>query len=107
MKRKQLSLFAHINPWRLSAYFAWSMLALAIVAYGYFLVLSITHVVLREELSLAVHEEEMRIANLEAEYLAHVSALSEEDVAEMGLVPVRSAGFVAVHTPAQVLTRAE
>jgi hypothetical protein len=104
---KKRKIIAFTNPWRISAILGWVLLAGTLFAYGYFLVLSITHVVLREELALAVHEEEMRIAKLEAEYLAHVSALSEEHAQEMGLVPVPSAGFVAVHTPAQSLTRAE
>ncbi len=100
-------LVSKIPFFRIARMLVWTVLACSLFAYGYFLVRSVTHVVLREELSVAVHEEGSRISELESQYLAKIALLSEAVATEMGLVPVRSAGYVAVGGPDETLTRAD
>lgn len=100
-------LMSKIPFFRIARMFVWTVLAGSFVAYGYFLVRSVTHVVLREELSIAIHDEGSRMSELESQYLAKISLLSEDLATEMGLVPVRSAGYVALGGADETLTRAD
>ncbi|MBP9749322.1 MAG: hypothetical protein KBD21_01110 [Candidatus Pacebacteria bacterium] len=100
-------ILGRIPVFRIMRIMLWCLLMISIVAYAYFLVLSVTHVVLREELSLVVHEEQSRISELETQYLAKIALLSEDLATDMGLVPVRSTGYVAIGGVEKTLTRVD
>ncbi len=100
-------LLGRIPLFRIMRVMLWCLLAVSIAAYAYLLVLSVTHVVLREELSLVVHEEQSKISELETQYLAKIALLSEDLATDMGLVPVRSTGYVAVGDAENTLTRVD
>jgi len=88
------SYIAHIRFERLISLIEWVLLCAALVAYVYFLVASIVHVVFREELLVAIDRTEARIAELEEAYFVQVAGVTEEALSDVGLVEVQPTAYV-------------
>jgi len=86
----------HLHPERIVCFLVWTLLFVAAGVYAYSIVLSVTNVVLRQELSVAIERTEARIGQLETEYLVRVNALTTEVAYERGFVAVAPKAYVQV-----------
>ena len=79
----------------------------SLATYTYFIMSSVVQVVLRQELHIAIGQVETQISELEAEYFARTSELSEQTASEYGLVAVSPAAYVEVTPLGDRLTRSD
>lgn len=86
----------HLHTERIVCLLLWTLLFVAAGVYAYSIVLSVTNVVLRQELAVAIERTEARIGQLETEYLAHANALTTEVAYERGFVAVAPKAYVKV-----------
>jgi hypothetical protein len=99
--------FSHIRIERLLFWCESMLLLLAVVAYIYFTAASVTHVVYRQELGLAIQDVESHISELETRYLAGSTMLSRSVAEDMGLVTLGTVAYVSVEEDGGRLTRRE
>lgn len=97
----------HIRVESIISWLEWSILLLALVAYIYFIAMSVIQVVLRQELLVSIQEAETRVSTLEATYIVGSSKLSRDTADEYGLVALDSASYVTVASQNDRLTRRE
>ncbi|HCC05457.1 TPA: hypothetical protein DEP58_04100 [Patescibacteria group bacterium] len=96
----------HVRIESCISWLEWSLLALALLLYIYFIAMTVIQVVLRQELLVAVQEAETRVSNLEASYIEGSSVLSQDTATSLGLVEVPTASYVTVaHEGHDLLTR--
>lgn len=89
-----LSKIAHIRTERAIATALWLALFVALGVYGYFIVLSIVNVMLRQEMVVHIQNAEAKVSVLEADYLARTEQISEKNVAAAGLVKIAKVSYV-------------
>ena len=95
----------HVRIESCISWIEWSLLALALLLYIYFIAMSVIQVVLRQELLVSVQEAETRVSNLEASYIEGSSVLSRDTANELGLVDVPTGSYVTVASGNNRLTR--
>jgi hypothetical protein len=83
----------------------WSLLLVALIAYAYFIMISVVQIVLRQELHVSIQEAETRISELESTYFERANTLSREKAGEFGLVAVTPTAYVNVASEGDRLTR--
>lgn len=86
----------HIPYERVIALLQWTLLFVAFAVYVYAIALSVTHVVLREELVVVADNERAHIAELETVYQEKIATLGYEKVQALGFVPVKPLAYIYV-----------
>lgn len=103
-------LYRNITHIRLERFFAGVELCvfcLALFAYIYCIVMSVVHVVLRQEYLVAIQDTEARVSKLESEYLARVGELTPERAKDLGFSTLTTRAYVEVPSGTSRLTRRE
>lgn len=86
----------HLHPERIVCLLLWTLLFVAAGVYAYSIVLSVTNVVLRQELAVAIERTEAHVGQLETEYLTRANELTTEVAYERGFVAVAPKAYVKV-----------
>jgi hypothetical protein len=95
----------HIPFDRIVFWCEWVLLGAALAAYTYFIVFSVVHVVLRQELTVSIQTEQTHVSDLEGQYLAQQTAISRATADQMGLVALKPSAYVSVGADSSRLTR--
>lgn len=90
---------------RVVFWFECVLLCAGVVAYGYFIVMSVVHVVLRQELMVSIQDTKTEVSDLEAQYLAKSSTLTLDQANKLGLVELKPVAYVTVPSEGGHLTR--
>jgi len=101
------NLISHLQRLNLNRLVLWcecTLLAVVAALYMYFIVMSVVQVVLRQELVVAIKEQETVISELEARYFAQLNDLSPETAVEYDLVAVAPYAYVEVEPASDRLT---
>jgi len=99
--------FVHLRPERMVASSLALTFVLSVAVYMYAIVFSVIHVVLREELTLAIDKEQAHIAELESHYLSLSAGITDGLASDMGFVAVEPAAYVPVTGENGRISRAE
>ncbi len=81
------------------------LLFVAFVAYGYFIVSSVAHVVIKREMLISKQETESKISKLEAEYFEKTKNISEDIASDYGLVAVAPSAYITISDGNEKLSR--
>jgi hypothetical protein len=84
----------HIRSERVIAVCLWLTILVSLCTYGYFIVSSVVHVMLRQELMVNIQNAEAHVSSLEADYLSRTEQMSEKYVTEIGLVKIASITYI-------------
>jgi hypothetical protein len=100
-----LNKLAHIRTERAVALALWVTLFSALCIYAYFIVSSVIHVMLRQELMVRIQNAEAAVSDLEAEYLARTGQITDTHMDEAGLVEIASVTYVPLAPDTDRLSR--
>jgi hypothetical protein len=94
-----------INPARVVVWLQMTLFTIGLVAYLYFILLSVIQIVLRQELMVSIQEAETTISELESTYFAYADMLTPQTAEQYGLVAVEPSAYVTVTPTGNRLTR--
>ncbi len=100
-----LNKLAHIRTERAIALVLWVTFFSALCVYAYFIVTSVIHVMLRQELMVRIQNTEALVSEMEADYLARTGAISDARMTESGLVEVASVTYIPITSDTDRLSR--
>ncbi len=100
MLRNMFHTVRHLRGEQALWYIEVAVLLAALAFYVYCIVLSVVHVVLRQEYLVAIADTEARVSKLEATYLERSNALTEASAHDLGFVAAAPRTYIAV-TPTE------
>jgi|GEM_PF-3396255 len=95
----------HVHVERVISWFEWTLFAIALAAYVYFIAMSVVQVVLRQELLVSIQEAETHVSELEAVYFERSGEISRDIAQQYDLVALAPIAYVEVAPEGERLTR--